>query len=397
MSESYFLVAEKNEALRNVYLRPVSYVASPHECAGMLGPNCQDSRCLAPAGFYDRKPPLLLDSEEATGEARQALARYFAVSRQHYPERLALLLAGAYVTGQGAVVTNSGNLIAETVATFTAHSRVPIGLNAIDANTYSILPATRRIERPCLLAKAPWYRNYGHCLVDCATVIAMASALGLCDGTTIVIGTYQAPAMEHVIQTILREFAGRSEVLIHPDNEVWEFGTLWYVTPLHVPPLFKLPDGLRALRSSLLPSARAPSSPSQRLFVSRGDKAHRHLMNENELLGMCVKNGFDLVYPERLSLHEQAALFQDAQVIVGVKGAALTNALFMAPGAAVIALSPADFPDPFFWDICAQFDVQYLEIFGDAATGHEGGRADFSVRPDKLSAALSLIGATPVS
>ena len=367
-------------------------VAASQQCTHEVIRDCWNTRVVASASHYDRAAPLLVDDDEATDRAKQALARYHAVLRQGYPERMALSLRNARLTGQGAVLTRSGALIAETVAEFTANGLVPTGLLRADADTFRVPRATRRISHPCLLAQRPWYRNYGHWLVDCATVIALASSLGLTDRMSIVIGCYENPAMEKVVRCTLQEFAWRSEILIHPDEEVWEFDTLWYFTPLHVPPLFKLPIGLQALKSHFLPSLGLPCSPSRKLFISRGDRASRRLLNENELLGMCVRSGFELVYPERLSLTQQAALFRDAQVVVGVKGAALTNTMFMSPGSAAIVLSPADFPDPFFWDICGQFGVGYLELFGRATTDRHPGQAAFRIDAGRLATALSLIG-----
>jgi len=231
----------------------------------------RDIRPVAPAGCYARTTPLLLDDEEATEPTRQELAVYYAVLIQNYAERSALFLRDARVAGQGAVLACSGTLITESVAEFTARGLVPDGLVMIEANTYGLLKGvSRRIERPCLLAKRPWYRNYGHWLVDCATVIAMAAATGLSEGAAIVIGCYESPALERVVRATIEEFAGGSEVLVHSDDEVWEFNALCYLTPLHVPPLFKLPDGLRMLKTRLLPTCSAPCSPNRRLFVSRG-------------------------------------------------------------------------------------------------------------------------------
>lgn len=77
---------------------------------------------------------------------------------------------------------------------------------------------------------------------------------------------------------------------------------------------------------------------------------------------------------------------------MGVKGAALTNTIFMSPGAMAIILSPADFPDPFYWDICSQVNVEYVELFGSASTQRDPGRADFTIDHRKLDAALKLAG-----
>jgi capsular polysaccharide biosynthesis protein len=357
------------------------------------GPDCDEGLMLAAAGSYTRAAPLLVDDAEAADDCRQAIARYHGVLRQSHAACAALALPDARIAGQGAVVTRSGALIAESVASFTAHGNVPDGLVAAGPSAYAMKPAARRIANPCLLAKRPWYRNYGHWLIDCASGIALASAARVTDGMSLVIGPYDhSPAMQRVVRDTITALGWQGEILVHPDDEVWAFDSLCYVTPLHIPPLFKLPDGLRALQR-MLPVAPTTEPPRRRIFLSRGDKVPRRLLNENELLGLCVKHGFELVHPERLSLTEQAALFQSAAVVVGVKGAALTNAIFMSPGTAVIALSPGDFPDPFFWDIAAQLGVAYLEIIGGITTDRYRGLNDFTIQPNKLQAALALMEA----
>lgn len=372
-----------------VRLTPVAQVMAP----GTPAMDCEDTLVLSEAAAYQRAPPLLVDDADAAEDCRAAIALYHLVLRQTHPACVALSLPDARVAGQGAVVTRSGALIAESVVNFTAHGKVPDGLVKAGPSTYGITPATRHITAPCLLAKRPWYRNYGHWLIDCASTIALASATGLTHGMSLVIGEYgYSPAMQGVVRDTLSAVGWDAEILVHPDNEAWAFDSLCYVTPLHIPPLFKLPDALRALRHALLPRVdREPSG--RRIFLSRGDTAPRRLLNENELLGLCVKNGFELIRPERLSLADQVRLFRSAEIVVGVKGAALTNAVFMSPGSAVVALSPGDFPDPFFWDITGQLGVRYLELFGPLAPGPSRSKNDFTLQPDKLRAALAALEA----
>lgn len=351
--------------------------------------DCIECRVVAPAGSYPRLAPAFVDDAEAEAECRQAVSRYFKVLRQSHAGSVALRLPDARVAGQGAVVTRSGTLITDSVVTFTAHGKVPDGFTGVGPSTYGLRRPTRRIDRPCLLAKRPWYRNFGHWLIDCASTVSIASQLGLAKDMPIVIGDYRSsPAMQTVVRETLDLLGCRAEVLTHPDDEVWRFAQLCYVTPVHVPPLFKLPEALRALRTGLLAAAPAVP-PRRRLFLSRGDRALRGLLNENELLGLCVKRGFELVQPDHLPLAEQAALFREAAIVVGVKGAALTNTVFMSPGAAVVALSPSDFPDPFFWDIAGQLEIRYLEVFGPIATNRERGLNDFAVQAARLQAALA--------
>jgi capsular polysaccharide biosynthesis protein len=115
----------------------------------------------------------------------------------------------------------------------------------------------------------------------------------------------------------------------------------------------------------------------------------RRLINENEIAAICQSLGLRVVSPESMSLRDQAILFRSCCTIVGVKGASLTNALFCAPSTHVVALSPGDFPDPFFWDVVAQQGGAYSEMFGKVTEhcGRQGGNP-FYINPNKFGAVL---------
>lgn len=82
----------------------------------------------------------------------------------------------------------------------------------------------------------------------------------------------------------------------------------------------------RKLAHRIAPAIDAP----RRIYLSRQGAATRKLANEVELLPLLDRHGFVVVHPENMSATEQLALFQSAEVILGVDGAALVN-LLMAP------------------------------------------------------------------
>ena len=88
-------------------------------------------------------------------------------------------------------------------------------------------------------------------------------------------------------------------------------------------------------------------------------------------MNLCVAAGFTVVRPEEHTLVQQARMFNGAGVIVGVKGAALTNVMFCNSAASVVVLSPNGWVEPFFWDLAGQMGIRYAEVFGDTLT--EGG------------------------
>lgn len=93
---------------------------------------------------------------------------------------------------------------------------------------------------------------------------------------------------------------------------------------------------------------RASGAATRRLWVSRGTEGARGVVNEAEVLGALLPRGFENVRCETLSLAEQAALFAEAEVVLGPHGAGLSNAVFCRPGTQLIELFDAHI-EPCFW------------------------------------------------
>ena len=66
-------------------------------------------------------------------------------------------------------------------------------------------------------------------------------------------------------------------------------------------------------------------------------------------------------------------MFAAAELVVGMKGAALANLMFAPEDAAAVVLSPRHWIDPIFWDLAGQLGQRYIEVLADQA---EGGAAD---------------------
>jgi hypothetical protein len=85
----------------------------------------------------------------------------------------------------------------------------------------------------------------------------------------------------------------------------------------------------------------------EKIFVSRRsftDKVgYRKLLNEAELINALEARGFVTVEPEMLDFQAQVRIFASARVVVGLGGAAMFNAVFCKPGAAIVSIegSPA--------------------------------------------------------
>lgn len=356
----------------------------------------REVRLMAPAGTYTRTPPVFVDAEQATDATKQWLADTTCVLEQAHGALHCVTLRDATVVGQGSVITTDGVLLWESASEFLAHGWAPDGLRQIgnDRWQFSSEPV-QRVQEPCLLVKRPWFRNFGHWLVDCATLLAMFADDVRRFGWTIVTGVYDDPAMDRIVKETLALLTPGAPVLVQPDHEVWQFADLRYAMPVHVPPQFKLPAAIRRLREMILKSqdfARDTTSlRGRRVYLSRQDTGARRIANEVDLVSILSQFGFETIYLNGRSLSDQALLFRHAEAILGVKGAALANIMFCEPSCPVMVLSPADFPDPFFWDIAAQLGLRFAELFGQVTTCSSPGLNDFIVDPAALVRMLDVV------
>ena len=175
---------------------------------------------LAPAGVYRRRPPAFLETSHLDPAHAETLASYLRTTQQHYDALFALTLAGATVAGQGAVVTADGAMLRESVLEFLALGQAPDGFSGeAEGGFVRTVPVTRHVERPCVLLKRPWYRNYGHWLVDGAGLAALLSRARLPTGTALVVGVPPDGAMLRVVADSLAILAPGLEVLAQPDDE----------------------------------------------------------------------------------------------------------------------------------------------------------------------------------
>jgi capsular polysaccharide biosynthesis protein len=130
--------------------------------------------------------------------------------------------------------------------------------------------------------------------------------------------TFDAPVRVDRLVTATSMFSMPSYV--HPEIE-----TLW-----------------NRLGRTLAAGARTGEYPA-RVFISRRPSTLRHCHNTTELEAYFAAKGFQVIYPEELSLAEQAETFRRAEVIAGLTGSGLFGLMWCETPKKVIILSPTSF------------------------------------------------------
>ena len=350
-------------------------------------------RTISETTVYGRKKPAKLDVKDIDEAQRGQAELYFSVLQQQHQKVGHFTLNDATVVGQGSVITKGGCLIRESAAEFLAHDQAPDGLVKSDCGAFELVSDRELwIDRPSLLLKRPWYKNYGHWLVDAAPLAALASRFILSDDWQVVVGEQDSRGMMKVVAECLELLLPDTTAIAHPNSEVWRFRKLHYVTPVHIPPLFKFPLGLMALQALTLRKSLNKQTTRRRLYIRRRIQDDRALDNEEDVLELCGRLAIDAVYPEELTFIEQAELFHSADLVLGVKGAAMTNTLFCPAGAHVVIMSPSDFSDPFYWDLVAQGGADYSEIFGKVVSRNRPtGKNPFHIDVGRLQQILDQV------
>jgi hypothetical protein len=127
---------------------------------------------------------------------------------------------------------------------------------------------------------------------------------------------------------------------------------------------------------------------SGRLYVSRQGGDTRRVNNLDELSPTLEAYGFERFRPEDYSVAEQVRAFADADVVLGVHGAGLTNLLF-ARDATLVEMF-GSYVNPVFYALAIQTGNEY------ACAQFEARRRGLTIDPDRLRDLLALASVTPL-
>ncbi len=149
-------------------------------------------------------------------------------------------------------------------------------------------------------------------------------------------------------------------------------------------------DCLEFLRSALLDSFGIPRNvkPTRKLFLSSRKAQRRKIVNDEALARELAAQGFEVVVLEDLSFGAQAALFNEAEVVVAAHGSGLANLVY-ARGCRVVEVFPGA-PVPTYRVLAAVCGHRYACIPGDSYDKE----ANIVVRAEELLARLEALAET---
>jgi capsular polysaccharide biosynthesis protein len=134
------------------------------------------------------------------------------------------------------------------------------------------------------------------------------------------------------------------------------------------------------------------NSPHGRLlYISRGDAMRRRLLNEAECFLEVLKPlGFEFHQLSGAPLSGQIELFSEAETVVSVHGAALTNLAFCNPGTKVVELFAAPWKLKMFENMASTCGLHYYSAVSDDYLRDVPPKdASFRLKPKRLRKILA--------
>jgi capsular polysaccharide biosynthesis protein len=299
------------------------------------------------------------------------------------PARFTVEIDGGTVVGDyGANLTPGGTLDYETSEYF--------GISGWREHPLFLRPALPRVEHVdgtlVSLATRGGSRNYYHFLIDVLPRwgILQESLPGIVPDHLYVpcATSYQRELLalagidsHHVVATEKHRAVSADRLLVPCLPNPEEIAPSWTV------------EWLR----QCLPAARTEDKP-RLLYVTRGSGPNtRRLVGEANLWPRLEQRGFVRIDPGTMSVRDQIDHFAAADVIVGLHGAALTNLLFLKPGARVLEIFAPSYVKHCFWAICERIpDVRYEYLIGTDSGGRGARRPMNGVQKDIVVDAASL-------
>jgi hypothetical protein len=210
-----------------------------------------------------------------------------------------------------------------------------------------------------LLIHHPWATNYWHWM------------------TEVTLRVWMVRDRSHLMTLLLPENM-RNTAFVTQSLEGFRFKAVFHipegkhllVRKLCVPEVKQLadsyyPEDLRNIRNHYLARNRkGVNSFGDKLYISRKRSARRKLVNEDQVERLLRAYGFECIHNEDLNFHEQVSVFSNAQYVISIHGAGLTNMLFMKENSRVLELhkkrtNNADWHSFAFWYMSNALDFEY--------------------------------------
>lgn len=225
-----------------------------------------------------------------------------------------------------------------------------------------------------------WSGNYFHWLTDAIPRLSLAKAHDP-DLHLILPASYRS--VPFVAQSLL-PFDLSSTVFI-PENKSALIGELAF-------PAYTAATGnyneqiIRSVGERYRYAFGTTAKPHRRIYISRSKAPVRKVLNEDEIMPVLIKHGFEILLGENLTFAEQVRLMSECTMLAGPHGAGFVNMLFMQPGSSILEIHPRDTKtnNCYFTLSSALSHRYYYMLANTASMDVESHHDNMVVNPDEL-------------
>ena len=102
----------------------------------------------------------------------------------------------------------------------------------------------------------------------------------------------------------------------------------------------------------------------RKFYISRNEKDRRCILNREELHQVLRDYSISIIELEGKTVKEQVELFHQADLIVSLLGAALTNIVYCRPGAKLIEIMPKNLTFPCYFKLSKALRMKHAISLG---------------------------------
>lgn len=290
-------------------------------------------------------------------------------------------LLDVYVTMEGLVFTQDKKLVRQSIA---QHGPEECAQALGRINEVEQAGQVPVMWPASLLLRKRGEQNYGHWMVELLPRLWLAEAY-------LPLGSLVVPKFSGNLARVLRDSVALTSSLCPSFLEMDYHDVIFFKELVMVDGLTNHGVYMSPLAFSRTDNmvASVAGAHVRRLYVSRKG-LHRGVRNEEDLTAFLATLGFLCVDPAEMTLLEQIKLFRNAECVVGVLGAGMTNIMFCSKGTKIINLAPTGMPDTFFYFIAGLRGLTYYEIRGVSCAQSDDRDAPFEIEKEHLAYVLRL-------
>lgn len=264
----------------------------------------------------------------------------------------------AYVTPFG-VVIHKHKIVKESLCDYNA--------NINNINTYIKKRVLRKVKKSngqVVVFFNPFYINYYHFIAECITRL-----LSVYDKKEHVQPIVLSSSPKYVFSFL--ELLGYKNIITIEEDEILYCEDI--ILPSQTTVVHKQNPHIINLLSKILrknvETIKHKFSDFKNIYISREKAIYRKVLNETDLLNAISRYDFKIVNFEDYSLLDCIAIMSNADCLLGVHGAGLTNMIFMDSQKLIIHLIHEGHHDPSFYNLATamQHDSIFIQGRGEYA------------------------------